>query len=101
MLKLFGKVWWNYDHRPFNYKGILCLESTIAWGVLCITIFGVINYFVQGAVLLINERIALYLGFGLVCAYLLDFGTNFINRLNLPGIDESNTQSLLARIRRR
>ena len=101
MLKLFGKVWWNYDHRPFNYKGILCLESTIAWGVLCITIFGVINYFVQGAVLLINERIALYLGVGLVCAYLLDFGTNFINRLNLPGIDESNTQSLLARIRRR
>ena len=101
MLKLFGKVWWNYDHRPFNYKGILCLESTIAWGVLCITIFGVVNYFVQGAVLLINEKIALYLGFGLVCAYLLDFGTNFINRLNLPGIDESNTQSLLARIRRR
>ena len=31
MLKLFGKVWWNYDHRPFNYKGILCLESTIGW----------------------------------------------------------------------
>ena len=47
MLKLFGKVWWNYDHRPFNYKGILCLESTIGWGVLCITIFGVVNYFVQ------------------------------------------------------
>lgn len=23
MMKLFGEVWWNYDHLKFNYKGIL------------------------------------------------------------------------------
>ena len=32
MLRLFGEVWWDYNDKPCNYKGILCLESTIAWG---------------------------------------------------------------------
>jgi uncharacterized membrane protein len=32
MLKLFGEVWWDYNNKPLNYKGIVCLESTIAWG---------------------------------------------------------------------
>ena len=33
MLKLFGEVWWDY-----NYKGIVCLESTIAWGFYAVII---------------------------------------------------------------
>lgn len=32
MLLLFGEVWWDYRNKPWNYKGIICLESTIAWG---------------------------------------------------------------------
>lgn len=32
MQKLFGEVWWNYDHLRFNYKGIICLQSTLGWG---------------------------------------------------------------------
>ena len=40
MLKLFGEVWWNYDHLKFNYKGIICLQSTLAWGFVAVFIFG-------------------------------------------------------------
>ena len=32
MRNLFGQVWWDYTEKPFNYKGVICLESTIAWG---------------------------------------------------------------------
>lgn len=32
MIKLFGELWWDYNEKPFNYKGIICLESTVAWG---------------------------------------------------------------------
>ncbi|MBD5538178.1 MAG: putative ABC transporter permease [Lachnospiraceae bacterium] len=32
MIRLFGELWWDYNDKPFNYKGIICLESTIAWG---------------------------------------------------------------------
>ena len=39
MLRIFGEVWWDYSQKPFNYKGILCLESTIAWGFYTLGLF--------------------------------------------------------------
>ena len=39
MLHIFGEVWWDYSNKPFNYKGILCLESSIAWGFYTIILF--------------------------------------------------------------
>lgn len=39
MLRLFGEVWWDYNEKPFNYKGILCLESTLAWGLYTVILF--------------------------------------------------------------
>ncbi len=38
MIKLFGELWWDYNDKPFNYKGILCLESTVAWGFYAVII---------------------------------------------------------------
>ena len=38
MLKIFGEVWWDYNDKPCNYKGIICLESTVAWGFYAIII---------------------------------------------------------------
>ena len=33
MIRILGAVWWDYTEKPFNYKGIICLESTLAWGL--------------------------------------------------------------------
>lgn len=33
MIRIFGCVWWDYSNKPFNYKGVLCLESSVAWGL--------------------------------------------------------------------
>lgn len=38
MMKLFGEVWWDYNEKPCNYQGIICLESTVAWGFYAIII---------------------------------------------------------------
>lgn len=38
MQKLLGEVWWDYTEKPMNYKGIICLESTIAWGFYAVII---------------------------------------------------------------
>lgn len=40
MLHLFGKFWWDYTEKPFNYKGIICLESTVAWGFVALVVIG-------------------------------------------------------------
>ena len=38
MIKLFGELWWDYNEKPFNFQGIICLESTICWGFYAIGI---------------------------------------------------------------
>lgn len=43
MLKLFGEVWWDYRDKPFNYQGIICLESTAAWGFYAVGIVFFLN----------------------------------------------------------
>lgn len=47
MRNLFGQVWWDYTEKPFNYKGVICLESTIAWGFYTIFMFGFLQRFVN------------------------------------------------------
>lgn len=82
MLKLFGKIWWNYDHLPFNYKGIICLESTLGWGVVALLVFGFLNNVLQSLVTKINPGIATAIGGALLVMYILDFSQNFIKRLD-------------------
>ena len=43
MLKLFGEVWWDYHEKAFNYQGLICLESTIAWGFYAVIIIGFLH----------------------------------------------------------
>ena len=33
MEALFKVRYWTYDHKKFNFKGYICLESTIVWGI--------------------------------------------------------------------
>lgn len=43
MLAVFGELWWDYHEKPFNYKGIVCLESTVAWGFYAVIIIMFLN----------------------------------------------------------
>ena len=47
MLRLFGMLWWDYTQKPFNYKGIICIESTVAWGFYGIIVVKFLNDLVQ------------------------------------------------------
>lgn len=67
MLAVFGEVWWDYRNKPFNYKGILCLESTLAWGVYTLVLFGFLQGFVAGIVDRVPVRVAI-LGIQVVLA---------------------------------
>lgn len=52
MLKVFGEVWWDYNEKPCNFQGIICLESTIAWGFYAI----IIIMFLHGKILSFIDR---------------------------------------------
>lgn len=55
MIKLLGSLWWNYDEKPYNYKGIICLESTLAWGFYAIGVVEYLNGFIYNFVEKINK----------------------------------------------
>lgn len=72
-IHMFGDFWWDYTEKPFNYKGMLCLESTIGWGFVAL----IIVYFLHNGIVNIVQEIppfiALPLALTLASAYLLDF----------------------------
>lgn len=90
MLKLFGEVWWNYDHLRFNYKGILCLQSTLAWGLLAVFIFFVLNNIIEGVAKMIPSAIANMVGIVLVVSYISDFLYHFIKNIHKFGLMNEN-----------
>lgn len=81
MLKLFGAVWWDYTDKPFNYKGIICLESTIAWGFYTLFLFGFLQNIITG----LSERVPFGMGLR-ICKFVLvifalDFGSQLARTL--------------------
>lgn len=86
MERIFGEVWWDYTDKPFNYKGILCLESTLAWGLYTLILFGVLHGFVERIVNAIPFHIGRIAGTLLILVYIIDFTSSFYKekRENLP-----------------
>ena len=46
MIKVLGDLWWDYNDKPYNFKGIICLESSIAWGFYAIGVVKFLNGFI-------------------------------------------------------
>lgn len=94
MIRLFGEVWWNYDHLRFNYKGILCLQSTLGWGFLAVFVFFVLNNMIENFVKIIPPAIANVIGMVLVLSYILDFVYHFVKNIHgFNSMDKNNGES--------
>ena len=74
MMKVFGEVWWDYSNKPFNYKGILCLESTIAWGFYTVGLF----LFLHKGVEFIVSRYSVHTGEWLAGILMFLLGIDFL-----------------------
>lgn len=79
MIWLFGAFWWDYSHKKYNYKGIICLESSLGWGVLGVIFFRILNAHVQAMVARIPEHLGKYIAFSLLFFYVVDFFYSFRN----------------------
>mgnify|MGYP002518093586 CR=1 FL=1 len=77
MIKFLGDLWWDYNEKPFNYKGIICLESSIAWGFYAI---GVVH-FVHGAVYRLIDSFDVRIGIRLIQIILLGVMIDYIIQL--------------------
>lgn len=82
MMKLFGEVWWDYNEKFCNYKGIVCLESTLAWGLYAV----IIITFLFDKVMSFVDRWSFQWGIRMImfiCVVIaVDFGYHFKNAVN-------------------
>lgn len=72
-LKLFGDFWWDYNEKHLNYQGIICLESTIGWGLAALFVINIAHRAMVGVVGMVPGPVALFLALALPAAYAADF----------------------------
>ncbi|NCB91075.1 MAG: hypothetical protein EOM40_00670 [Clostridia bacterium] len=73
MKNTLGSVWWDYNDKPFNYKGIICLESTIAWGFYTLILFTFLQNFVEMLSDSYSVRTGMILSAVVILVYTFDF----------------------------
>ncbi|MCM1044654.1 MAG: putative ABC transporter permease [Candidatus Gastranaerophilales bacterium] len=62
MIRLLGELWWDYNEKPFNFQGVICLESTVAWGFYAV---GIVS-FLHGGVYMLIDQVNIGIGIRLV-----------------------------------
>ena len=85
MVRLFGSFWWDYSHKPL---GMVCLESSLAWGLLGLFFFYFLDIRVRAAVISLPGHVGTVLAVGLTMFYLVDFIHCF--RLRMGGMEEED-----------
>ena len=55
MEMIFQIKYWNYSNQRFNFKGHICLTSSIAWGFMTILVTGVIHGPIASIVVVLPE----------------------------------------------
>ncbi len=83
MQRIFGCIWWDYNDKPFNYKGILCLESSIAWGFYTIFLFAFLHKWANMILGLYSRRTGEVLATILIVYYIVDFIISLIGAIGL------------------
>lgn len=61
MIRFLGDLWWDYNEKPFNYQGIICLESTIAWGFYGWIVVGFLHGKIMNTIDRVNPSIGMKL----------------------------------------
>lgn len=77
MIKFLGELWWDYNDKPFNYQGIICLESTVAWGFYALGIV----HFVHDGIMMLIDKVNVTWGIRMISLILLVVMVDYIIQL--------------------
>ena len=97
MKRIFGEIWWDYHEKPFNYRGIICLESSIAWGFYTLFLFMFLQNIVAAFVAMIPVRAGRASGNLILIGYIMDFSAT-IYRQKKENLQESMDEEQIQQI---
>lgn len=97
MKRIFGEIWWDYHEKPFSYRGIICLESSIAWGFYTLFLFMFLQNIVAAFVAMIPVRAGRAIGNLILIGYIMDFSAT-IYRQKKENLQESMDEEQIQQI---
>ncbi|MGN0430262.1 MAG: putative ABC transporter permease [Acetatifactor sp.] len=77
MIRFLGSLWWDYNEKFLNYQGIICLESTLAWGLYAL----IIVHILHGKLMMVADLVERRVGIIFICVILLIVGIDYITQL--------------------
>ena len=83
MVRLFKVRYWDYSNQPFQYKGHICLSSSVAWGFLSIAMVYVIQPQVERLVFWMNQEFVSVATFLVTVCMVYDFSVAFREAMDL------------------
>lgn len=86
MEALFKVRYWDYSNQKFNYKGHICLSSTVAWGFLTILMTEFLHKGVEKIVFAIPGNVVTVLTVVLSVYIVVDFTLSFKAAMDLRDI---------------
>lgn len=97
MIRLFGSFWWDYSKKAYNYKGIICLESSLGWGFLGIIFFKFLDGFIHYLVSFIPKAAEGKVAVILLVFYLIDF--TYTMRMQMKDSDDDDETPMVGRLK--
>ena len=86
MESLFKVRYWDYSHLKFNYKGHICLSSSLAWGFLTILMTQFLQKGVERVAFAIPTTVVSVLAGIITIVIVADFSLSFKAALDLRDI---------------
>lgn len=83
MENIFKTSWWDYSEKKFNYKGRICLSSSIAWGFFTVALFLILQPAVVRFVALYSVSTGQKAVMIISLAYVVDFTVSAMATINL------------------
>lgn len=83
MDKVLGAVWWDYSDKPLNYKGVICAESTVAWGFYAVIIVNFLHKALMRTVDSIPTQIGIVACRVIMVCYGVDFAYHLLRALDI------------------
>lgn len=83
MESLFKIKYWDYTEDKFNYKGRICLVSSLFWGVLTLLVVYIIHVPISNIIVHIDHNITVVLSILSSILFLIDLGYSTYNVLTL------------------
>ncbi len=83
MVRIFKVRYWDYSNQPFQYKGHICLSSSLAWGFLSLLMVYVVHEPVERFLFGLNADVASVLVFGVTACMAYDFSNALRDALDL------------------